>query len=342
MIKRCLGVLGAMALAAASLSAGSASAATAPLAKVQWQSEIAKIQQPGAGCYNASYPALSWHAVRYVAAPRIPLVPAVPTGRTPFKVVGDGNDYSAVVTGNISQATGTFQNVSSGITEKGAVGGSGPKVANVFSLQLNTQFISGDPACAGASNPSSCQAWQQFVYAYQGVGQIFIQYWLIDYNATCPSGWTTFSTDCFTNSANSVNVNKITAAQLASLKFTGTAKAGGNDTTVLSVGTGKASSITSPDSMIHLANFWTTTEWGVYGDGGGSEAVFGAGTSLEAVTAITATSHTAPKCVLEGFTGETNNLKLAKTPALGSEPTPTMGSKQTNGTTGTKSCATAS
>lgn len=39
----------------------------------------------------------------------------------------------------------------------------------------------------------------------------------------------------------------------------------------------------------------------------------------------------APARVKEGFTAETNNLKLASTPALGSEPSPTMVSKQTNG-----------
>jgi len=57
---------------------------------------------------------------------------------------------------------------------------------------------------------------------------------------------------------------------------------------------------------------------------------------------LTATSPSAPTCVKEGFTAETNNLKLAKTTALGSEPSPTLASKQTNGTSGTASCAVAS
>jgi hypothetical protein len=80
----------------------------------------------------------------------------------------------------------------------------------------------------------------------------------------------------------------------------------------------------------------------VYGDGGGSEANFGSSTTLEAQTVISATSDSAPSCVEEGFTGETNNLTLTSTPALGSEPSPTMASKQTNGTKGTASCAVAS
>ncbi len=74
---------------------------------------------------------------------------------------------SAVVSGLISKGVGTFTNVSSGITERGRPGGSGSQTANAFSLQLNTQFIPGDPACARASVPANCQAWQQFVYTYE-------------------------------------------------------------------------------------------------------------------------------------------------------------------------------
>jgi hypothetical protein len=43
-----------------------------------------------------------------------------------------------------------------------------------------------------------------------------------------------------------------------------------------------------------------------------------------------------------GTTGETNNLDLTKTPALGTEPSPTMASKQTNGTAKKATCAVAS
>ena len=80
----------------------------------------------------------------------------------------------------------------------------------------------------------------------------------------------------------------------------------------------------------------------MFGDGGGSEAFFGKSNTLEAVTKLTATSSSAPTCISDGFTAETNNLKLAATPTLGSESSPTMGSKQTDGTAGTASCAVAS
>jgi hypothetical protein len=348
MIKRTIGVLAAIALAAVSVSSASALASSQPTAKTkaQWRTAISQVHQPGAGCFNAAYPVLKWHAVKCVTAPKVPLVPA-PQARSAKsgapEAVGDGVDYSAVVTGKISRGVGTFTNVSSGITEKGLPGGSGSQVANAFSLQLNSQFFTGSAACARSANPSTCQAWQQFVYTYESrtSGDLFMQYWLINYNARCPSGWFTYSTDCYTNS-NASTVSTVTAAQLATVNLTGSAVSGGLDTVSLAVGSGHATSVTNSDSKIGLAGFWNTAEWGVYGDGGGSEANFGANTTLEAQTALTATSGSAPSCVQEGFTGETNNLNLTSTPALGTEPSPTMATKQTNGTAGTASCATAS
>jgi hypothetical protein len=339
------GVLGAAALVVAGLGAGVASAAPAPtaLTKAGWQADIGHVRQPGAGCYRASYPTLAWHVARCVTAPRIPLIPRPQAARQARPdLVGDGTDYSAQVAGLVSQATGTFQGVSSGISEQGYPGGTGSLTSNAFSLQLNSQFFAGSPACSGAGNPSSCEAWQQFVYTYEtpATSYIFMQYWLIGYNATCPPGWTTYSTDCYTNS-NAAAVTTLTASQLASLRLTASAKAGGNDGVSLAAGPGAATSVTNSDSKVDLASYWNTTEWGVYGDGGGTEAYFGSSTSLEAQTVLSATNSAAPSCVSEGFTGETNNLTRTSTPALGSETSPTMASAQTNGTTGTASCAVA-
>lgn len=97
--------------------------------KAQWQAAIAHVPQPGRGCYQASYPSLRWHAVKCVTAPRVPFAPATThKGST----VGDGDDYSAQVSGLISKATGTFTHVSSSITEKGKIGNEGSKVATPF------------------------------------------------------------------------------------------------------------------------------------------------------------------------------------------------------------------
>jgi hypothetical protein len=358
MIKPSLGVAAGLALAVSGLSAGSASAATQPIpqAKAEWQAAIAQLPEPGSGCYHASYPALAWHAVQCVAAPKVPFVPA-PTSRSARhagpETVGDLNDYSAQVPGLISKATGTFKNVSPGITVKGQVLGSASMVANGFSLQLNSQNVTGSPACSGSSDPSGCIAWQQFLYAYDAgsalpsgnpaSSYIFMQYWLIGYGWNpCPSGWSTDGQgDCYVNSQAAV-VNAVTASQLATLQFSGTAKSGGNDGVSLSVGSGQATVVTGSDSMIDLAKYWNTTEWGVFGDGDGDEAYFGPNTSLEPQTAFTASSgSSAPTCVSAGTTGETNNLKLTTTPKLSRQSSPTMATRQTNGTSGTPSCAVA-
>jgi hypothetical protein len=238
--------------------------------------------------------------------------------------------------------------VSSNITEKGKIDNEGPKLANAFSLQLNSQFFTNPPACAGSSNPSHCLGWQQFLYAYSASGSgtpndIFMQYWLVRYDAPCPSGWYSYTsagtTDCYANSP-AATVSTITAKKLATLKLTGSAKSTGNDAVSVSVGSGTATSVSNSDREVNLASYWKGAEWGVFGDAGGGEAYFGTNATLEAQTALTTTSSSA-KCVKAGYTAETNNLKLTATPALGSEPSPTVATRQTDGTAKTPSCATA-
>jgi hypothetical protein len=256
-------------------------------------------------------------------------------------VVGNHHDYSARVPGLISKATGTFKDVSPGITEKGGAASPGASKPNIFSLQLNSQYFSGSPACSGSSHPARCRAWQQFVYDDGVVGpQLYIQYWLLDHGPKCPSGWSSFPPDCYRDSASILKLpSRLTARDLATVRLSASATARGRDEESLSVGSGQAYLVTARDSVVDLAKFWNTTEWGVFGGGGGQEAYFGEDTTLEAQTALTGTSSSAPACVREGFTAETNNLKLAATPALGRRSSPTMASRQTNGTTGTASCA---
>lgn len=342
--RKLFGAVAPMVFAVAGVGIGSVSAATQPRAEtmLQWQAQLAQLPALPAGCYHASYPSVQWRATRCVAAPEIPLAPAfaAPNGRGAPDKVGDGHDYSAVVSGLISKATGSFTHVSSKITEKGQVGGAGSKRANTFTLQLNSEFFT-SPECAKAADPSKCLGWQQFVYE-SDTDTVFMQYWLITYNATCPSGWFSYSGDCYTNSpASTVTGGPLTAKELAKVELSGSATAGGEDEVSLSIGSGQASLASAKDSKVDLSAQWNTTEFGVYGDGGGSEAYFGTGTSLEAVTTLTATGSSAPTCKVEGFTGETNNLKLTSTPVLGSTTGPTMASKQTDGKAATASCAAA-
>jgi len=284
----------------------------APAADAQhaaWRDTIARTPVPQEGCFTAAYPTLAWQQVACRAAPSRPYVPR--NGRAGF-TVGDGNDYSAVVAGLISTTVGTFPTITGLKKEKGA------GVANAYSLQINSQFFA-SPTCSGAANPSKCLGWEQFVYSTTGAA--FMQYWLIDYNTTCPSGgWMRYSSDCYRNSA-AVGVPAEPIKQLGSLKLSGTAVANGTDTLVFTTAV-KAYSTTGKDSVVDLAAFWNASEWNVIGDGGGSEAVFNKGTSITVNIALTDGLTTAPTCKgNDGTTGETNNLNLgACTPSAGATP----------------------
>jgi hypothetical protein len=191
---------------------------------------------------------------------------------------------------------------------------------------MNSQFFA-SPACSGASNPANCLGWQQFVYSSSGVG--FMQYWLIDYGNTCPSGgWMSYSTDCYKNSSG-VNIPKEPITALAELTITGAAVSGGLDTFKMTVGT-KAYSTTGNDDVVTLAQYWNAAEYNVIGDGGGSEAVFGKNTSITVNIALTDGLTAAPVCKADdGTTGETNNLTLGACETAGGT-TPSVSFTESN------------
>ncbi len=318
------------------------------LTKARWQKAMAHLPTPGRGCYHASYPILHWHASQCGVAPKVPMKPAPVRGSArpviPMAVGNNNGDYSAQVAGTISEATGSFGNVSPGITETGQVYGQGSQVANTFTLQLNTSPFS-TPKCTG-----SCEGWQQFIYDTH-TNTVFMQYWLLNYGTSkCPSNWWAYGSDCYTNSPDSELCNgtgtsctALTAADLATANLAGSTSSGGNDEVSLSDGSsGEAAAVTNPDSMLGLAPKWNVAEFGVFGDADGGEANFGAKTTLEAQTSLDTNSTSPPTCLNESFTGETNNLNQTGTPAIGPQETPTIVSEQTNGNGTPMSCASTS
>jgi len=175
---------------------------------------------------------------------------------------GAGGDYAASVgLARISSATGSFANVSAGITETGQYDAKGPQLANTFGLQLNTRPF----ATAACSGVNGCRGWQQFVYDSYG-HQVYIEYWQLNYTTSCPSGWTAYPNgsegDCYTNSPANSAAPALTAAGLATAQLTGTAVAGGNDEVLLASG-GQATSVIYPDSVLGLASQWNAVEFNV-------------------------------------------------------------------------------
>lgn len=275
-----------------------------------WRSAIAHAPTPSKGCYTAVYPLTTWVKVACVAAPNRPYIPRIGGGRS--QTVGNGNDYAAVTSTLTSNAVGSFPVVRRLKSETD--GGR----ANVYSLQLNSNFMSGDQACAGASNPSQCLGWLQYVYS-SSEHAAFMQYWLIRYTGGtvhCPAGWNTATPDCWKNSAAIVAPQEV-VTDLPQINLSGNAVSGGLDTLVFMDGA-NAYSTTGQDSVMFLSAGWTGSEFNIIGDGGGSEAVFNAGTALTVQIDLTDGTDAVPTCKAhDGTTGETNNLNLKKCTARG-------------------------
>ncbi len=272
-----------------------------------WRKAITRTAVPAEGCFHASYPSLTWSRTECTIAPDIPFRPRKgQMGET----VGNGNDYAAKVSsGLISETVGTFPNVSGVTTETGTLG------ANDYSLQINSNVFS-TPACNGALIPPLCQGWEQFVYS-SGYDKAYVQYWLLDWNTNCPSGWTPDGNGCYMNSA-SVKVSQIPVTELNTLSLAGSALIGpGSDSLVFTVGS-EAYSTTGLDSVLDLAAAWTESEFNIVGDGAGSAATFNSGSSLTVMVEVFSGTQDAPLCEANaGTTGETNNLNLGSCTSAG-------------------------
>jgi hypothetical protein len=174
-----------------------------------WRQSILKTPKPGKGCYTAVYPEAQWREVP-CRTPSHKLYPPRRFGSSmPTEQVGDGPDFSPVVSGHITVAEGSFDPGTAVSSECSVpcpiVNGQitcpanptcGAGTANHYSLQLNSKPFD-TSACSASpyktNGPSGtpadrCQGWEQFVYPYSGGG--WIQYWLEDYGpagTSCPT-----------------------------------------------------------------------------------------------------------------------------------------------------------
>jgi hypothetical protein len=269
-------------------------------AQEQWRENIVRNPTPESGCFEATYPSTTWARTQCGPAPTGIYGPRGGAGP---ETVGASADYAAQSSGTISQTVGSFPKAT------GTAGESGPGGANVYSIQLNSNFMAGSKACNGAAG---CKSWQQFVYSSKEQ-LLFIQSWLIPL-AKCPAGWMAYSGNCYTNSG-TVSVSQITSDQLGTIKMSATATAGGNDAVVFSGGT-VAKQTSAKDTTAYLSAGWTASEFNVFGDGSPSPAAnFKPGASVAVNVAITGGT---PSCQMNaGTTAETNNLVLGSCTASG-------------------------
>jgi hypothetical protein len=288
-----------------------------------WRKSMLQIPLPNKGCFQSSYPSKEWQEAPCAPAPSYPQRPH--HGSLP-DVVGNGNNVVAVApSGFISTTTGSFDSVSGVTSESGLINNTGSPVANAYTLQLNTNFFP-SKSCTGTLNPAACRGWEQFIFENRGsaVSQVYIQYWLLYYDTTCPAGWTTSksntSTDCYKNSV-SIRVPTQPITNLGKLSLTGTVSASGDR---VSFSTGSYIYSVVGDNAVNAAAGWEMAEFNVFGDGSDSRANFNSGSKIVPKTRITDGSTARPVCVTQGFTGETNNLGFGPTAPTASQPGPAL------------------
>jgi len=301
-----------------------------------WNDSMLRKAAPKKGCFKAGYPTTDWVEVPCGKGPQFPAIPR--RGPRPA-VVGNNNDISAQApSGTISQVIGSFDTVNV-TSESGPINNSGPSVTDAYSLQINTNKLNG---CSGSPNPN-CQGWEQFVLTNDGtggnLGKLFIQYWLLRYNATCPAGqnWIQFQftgdTDiyCYKDALDSTNswytqVPSQPISNLGNMRMSA-AVTSTSDSVTVSTGAITVYNRTG-DNAVNAAATWTVAEWNVFGDAGnssgGGTASFNAGASIVPRTEIIYGGNTAPNCVAQGFTGEMNNLSFGPTAPTASAPGPAV------------------
>ena len=295
----------------------------------EWRNSIALVPQPKKGCFTAKFPSKEWQEIPCVPGPDYPMPPR--KGVVP-EIVGNGNDVAAQApSGFISSAIGHFDILSNVTSESGQIAASGPLVADAYTLQINTDFFV-STACSGSPN-SGCRGWEQFVFENNNVShRAFIQYWLIKYNTTCPTGWTQVPSPpdiycvILSNSSGAVPTTAVPATNLGQVTLTGTASAASDSITVTIGGTAFSR---VGDNAVNAAAGWKIAEFNVFGDGGnavgvGSQAVFNPGASIVTRTRINYGGSGPPNCVAQSFTAETNNLSFGPTAPAASQPGPAI------------------
>jgi len=292
-----------------------------------WANTINQTPTPSAGCFEASFPSLDWQQA--VCQPE-PIVPAT---------VGGAVDWYALSYSNIGYSDGQFTNVA--VSSEHDSNSHSPycnspsACTNWYTLQINSEYGSGVFQCnTSYTGGKTSECWEQFLFFSEGatrnLGYVTIQYWLINYysnNGNCPSGSIPNGGSSWVPAPNSASGPSCVAqagtyttpsepiSNLNNLNLAGSADFSGstNDqVSLVDVSTGLAYSVSEPDGVLTLANYWTSSEFNILGFGAGSTAIFSASTSLT-VNDFLETQNAqiiTPNCVYGGFSGETNNLNI--------------------------------
>ena len=286
-------------------------------ARETWRLQMVHAPREKGACYTATYPDTTWHEVPCKPAPdrRFPPHPGPASD-----LVGNGKvDYVAQPANTIALAEGSFDTVSTSSVATAGAGSGGSNGANLFSLQLNSDYIK-TSQCTAALGPK-CRGWVQFVYD-NGAQDAYVQYWLLNYDftaftAACPGAWQPDVGYCVQSAPTSSQAfaAQATASDLADITVTGQPGVG---VTVSWFGAAPPTLISAPDTGIipEIGAEWADAEFNVFGDGGAGEAVFSGTTTIKVRTQVDTGINIVPICILTSYTGETNNLNLISTPTM--------------------------
>ncbi|HEX8791193.1 MAG TPA: hypothetical protein VF765_09625 [Polyangiaceae bacterium] len=332
-------VLAAACSGGGTVSAGSAGASGASGAtaadREAWRKSMSHSDLPGGGCFRASFPSTTWERIACTTAPQAPHMPP-PGGSTGVKgpggtfVVGDGQgDFASQMgPGNIRWSEGSFPVTSAIQSVDDTLHGAGQ-----FSLQLNTNTFN-SPACAGENPfPGTCAGWVQFVYdsGADNLGQptVFMQYWLINFGdfGKCPPPpkgqpfdfWEFFDNsgkieqfDCHTPSTmGAAPAPLLSVTDLSQVVLTGLNTPTVN-AAILYTPPGNLVAFSTIVDAVDLRDGWTESEFNIFGESNGSQALFnnGASATVQVLTYPTlgSSNYVPTACDNTSFTGETNDL----------------------------------
>lgn len=275
-------------------------------ARETWRAQMDAIKPTGEGCFHARYPSTVLQQVSCKAAPpRSFASPHAPAARGASKAAGFSG-YALGAPGLILEAAGSFP-VVEGVTSVMSVPPGGNNGPNDYSLQLNTNKGS-TPTCEGRPN---CSAWQQFIYSTDvdtGTAKIFMEYWLYNYGE-CPAGWDGSGT-CVKNSP-AAQVPYIPVTELGKVQFRGYAQYRQLDGVRLVYGD-DIYETAAADKEVQISKLWQQAEFNVYGNGGGSTAVFNSGSFIAVRVEARYPNYPsqAPACLANQITAEQNNLDV--------------------------------
>jgi hypothetical protein len=297
-----------------------------PSVQEVWRRQMARTPFPKPGCYTSSYPSNEWQEVPCSTAPARPH----PTN----------GDYSAVVSGAISSATGSFDSVTGATGESDTLAG-----ANNFSLQLNANSFSSN-LC---TKPSSSCASQQYVY--DSPGNVYIQYWVFQ-PKPCPTqtvgppgniwgfydGSSGGRIGCYINGNQATPSTPQAITDLAKLTLTAI-NSSSQQEAKLEAADGTLSGSADPGDFLSFGTQWTNAEFNVFGWGNGSTASLtpNPGTTVVVRTSVDNGTTNAPT-LGGGITEESNNLTLIPSPCLIGGASPAIVFTESNAPGATGSC----